>query len=67
MRDPWCYRIGAQVGNAKQVMPPGYSLWFVDDHYMWVEDSTERESGADWNRWRVRRSAWTDYEERRAL
>jgi hypothetical protein len=56
--------LGRQVGNKNQLLPPGYSLWIVDDHYLVVRECDDAEFGIDWNRWRLYRQAWCDYRKR---
>lgn len=59
------YEIGSQVGNRNQLMPPGYKLWRVEDHFMFVRESDGAESCIDWNRWRVRKDAWASYKKQK--
>lgn len=58
--DPYNYEIGRQIGNSKQLLPPGYSLHKVDGHFI-VVFPNGAESGIDWNRWRLYRGAWAHY------
>jgi len=58
--DPYNYEVGRQVGNPKQLLPPGYSLHRTEDHFIIVfPDGAE--SGIDWNRWRLYREAWRHF------
>lgn len=59
--------IGRQVGNKKQLLPPGYSLHIVDDYYIVVRGADNAEFGVDWNRWRLYRQAWNDHRKRSSL
>lgn len=53
-----------QVGNKKQVMPPGFSLGGGDGElFFWVHNETEMEGVGCWDKWRCYRSAWKIYRE----
>lgn len=43
-------------------MPQGYELWQIDNHWMWMETRTQRESEIHWNKWAIYRSAQRDSE-----
>ena len=34
-------------------MPQGYELWQIDNHWMWMETRTQRESEIHWNKWAI--------------
>lgn len=57
--DPYNYEIGRQVGNSKQLLPPGYSLHRSEGYFFVTLGKSE--SGIDWNKWRLYRWAWAHY------
>ena len=46
-----------QVGNKKQLMPKGYTLFYTGSHFMWTKDGTDLESPIHWDKWVIRRWA----------
>lgn len=58
------YSLGKQVGNAKQVMPPGYVLWWLEGHYLWQHENDVDQGHISVDRWWVYRCAWKHYRSR---
>lgn len=50
-----------QVGNKRQIMPPGYVMLYTDSHFVWIHIETGAESSIHWDRWAVYRGAWARY------
>jgi len=50
-----------QVGNKKQVMPPGYVMAYTGSHFLYIRESDEVESAICWDKWTIYRWAWEDY------
>jgi hypothetical protein len=59
------FSLGTKVGNAKQVMPPGYVLWWLEGHYLWRHDNDIDEGAITVDRWQAYREAWVYYHKRK--